>query len=135
VETTATSTLDVTGAAGWRDWLARHGRSEREVWLVVRRAGSPDPGVGYAEAIEHALCFGWSDSQARKRDAGSFHLRFSPRTARSRWSRVNRGRAGRAEGATSSDGALGVCSRLSSSVRCGRAVLRRSGEPGDDQRP
>jgi uncharacterized protein YdeI (YjbR/CyaY-like superfamily) len=86
-------TLDVTGAAGWRDWLARHGRSEREVWLVVRRAGSPDPGVGYAEAIEHALCFGWIDSQARKRDAGSFHLRFSPRTARSRWSRVNRARA------------------------------------------
>ena len=86
-------TLDATGAAGWRDWLSRHGRTEREVWLVVRRAGIPDPGVGYAEAIEHALCFGWIDSHARKRDAGSFHLRFSPRTARSRWSRVNRRRA------------------------------------------
>jgi uncharacterized protein YdeI (YjbR/CyaY-like superfamily) len=54
----------------------------------------PRPGcVRYAEAIEHALCYGWIDSHARKRDADSFYLRFSPRRPRSRWSRLNRQRA------------------------------------------
>lgn len=85
--------LSVSSADEWRAWLARHGRSESEVWLVLHHRGSGTPGVGYGEAIEHALCFGWIDSQARKRDAGSFHLRFTPRTAQSRWSRVNRRRA------------------------------------------
>jgi uncharacterized protein YdeI (YjbR/CyaY-like superfamily) len=44
----------------------------------------------YHEAIEHALCYGWTGSHARKRDADSFHLRFTPRST---WSRVNRQRA------------------------------------------
>jgi uncharacterized protein YdeI (YjbR/CyaY-like superfamily) len=44
------------------------------------------------EAIEHALCFGWIDSHARKRDADSSQLRLTPRNRRSR---VNRDRAAR----------------------------------------
>jgi uncharacterized protein YdeI (YjbR/CyaY-like superfamily) len=51
---------------------------------------SGTPSVQYHEAIEHALCYGWIDSQARKRDADSSHLRFAPRNPHSRWSRVNR---------------------------------------------
>lgn len=80
-------------AEAWRAWLAGNARSERETWLVISRAGSSTPGLGYHEAIEHALCFGWIDSHARKNDADSFLLRFSPRRPRSRWSAVNRGRA------------------------------------------
>lgn len=52
----------------------------------------------YHEAIEHALCYGWIDSQARKRDADSSHLRFTPRNPRSTWSRVNRQRAAKMTG-------------------------------------
>ena len=78
-------------AAEWRDWLARTGKSE--IWLVLHHKGSGTPGMSYGEAIEHALCFGWIDSHARKRDADSWQLRFTPRTSRSRWSEVNRRRA------------------------------------------
>ncbi len=84
----------VTGsAADWRAWLERNCRSEKEVWLVICHKSSGRPGVRYHEAIEHALCFGWIDSHARKGDADSFHLRFTPRNPRSTWSRVNRERA------------------------------------------
>jgi uncharacterized protein YdeI (YjbR/CyaY-like superfamily) len=85
-------------AATWRDWLERNGRSGAEVWLVVCHKNSGTPGVRYHEAIEHALCYGWIDSQARKRDADSFYLRFTPRRPHSRWSRINRQRAAKMTG-------------------------------------
>ncbi|UVS77473.1 YdeI family protein [Actinokineospora sp. UTMC 2448] len=68
----------------WRTWLAEHGESETEVWLDIH------PDLPYAVAVEHALCFGWIDSQA----AGS-RLRFTPRNPGSGWSRLNRDRAER----------------------------------------
>jgi uncharacterized protein YdeI (YjbR/CyaY-like superfamily) len=79
----------------WRAWPARNCRSEREVWLVIHHKDSGTPSVRYHEAIEHALCFGWIDSHARKHDADSSRLRFTPRNRRSTWSRVNRERAAR----------------------------------------
>ena len=89
------TTVAASTTEGWRAWLARNGRSEKEVWLVIHHKDSATPSVRYHEAIEHALCFGWIDSQARKRDPGSSELRFTPRAPRSTWSRVNRERAAR----------------------------------------
>jgi uncharacterized protein YdeI (YjbR/CyaY-like superfamily) len=89
------TTVSASTAAQWRDWLARHSRSEREVWLVIFHKDADTPSVRYHEAIEQALCFGWIDSHHRKRDAHSSELRFTPRTPRSRWSATNRERAAR----------------------------------------
>lgn len=88
------TTFYASSAADWRAWLAEH-ESESEVWLVIRHQDSTTRSVRYGEAIEQALCFGWIDSRARKREAGSFELRFTPRRPRSRWSRSNRQRAAR----------------------------------------
>jgi uncharacterized protein YdeI (YjbR/CyaY-like superfamily) len=88
-------TLTVRAVGEWRAWLAAHGATEREVRLVVRRTRSSKPGVRYAEAVEQALCFGWIDSHARKHDADSFLLRFTPRRPRSAWSPTNIERAAR----------------------------------------
>jgi uncharacterized protein YdeI (YjbR/CyaY-like superfamily) len=92
------NTFSASTAISWRAWLEQNCRSEREVWLVIHHKNSGKPGVRYDEAIEHALCFGWIDSQARKRDADSFHLRFTPRNPNSTWSRVNRQRAAKMTG-------------------------------------
>lgn len=81
--------LDV---ARWRAWLAANGGTAGEAWLVVHRRGG---GPGHAEAVEQALCFGWIDSLARRRDDDSFVQRFSPRRAGSRWSELNRSRVAR----------------------------------------
>jgi uncharacterized protein YdeI (YjbR/CyaY-like superfamily) len=77
----------------WRAWLARNGQFEKEIWLVIQHKDSATPSPRYHEAIEQALCFGWIDGLHRKRDADSSQLRFTPRGARSGWSRVNRDRA------------------------------------------
>lgn len=89
------NTVTAGSAAEWRAWLARNSRSAKEIWLVLRHKGSGVPTVGYAEAIEQALCFGWIDSHHRRNDETSSRLRFSPRTTRSSWSALNRERAAR----------------------------------------
>jgi uncharacterized protein YdeI (YjbR/CyaY-like superfamily) len=87
------NTVFASTAADWRAWLARNCRSEKEAWLVIYHKDSATPSLRIQEAVEHALCYGWIDSLHRKRDAHSSQLRFTPRTARSRWSAVNRRRA------------------------------------------
>jgi uncharacterized protein YdeI (YjbR/CyaY-like superfamily) len=89
------NTVRASTSGDWRAWLAQHGQAEKEVWLVIHHKGSATPSVRYHEAIEHALCYGWIDSHARKRDADSFVLRFTPRNPKSNWSRVNCQRATR----------------------------------------
>ena len=87
------NTFSASTTEDWRAWLARNCRSQKEVWLVIHHSGSGAPGPRYHEAIEQALCYGWIDSHARKHDADSWILRFTPRKPRSTWSRVNRDRA------------------------------------------
>lgn len=79
----------------WREWLAEHGRSATEAWLVIHHQRSGVPSVRYAEAIEQALCFGWIDGLHRSHDERSSRLRFTPRRPTSTWSAVNRERATR----------------------------------------
>lgn len=50
-------------------------------------------GIGYREALDEALCFGWIDGVRRALDADSFTQRFTPRKAKSNWSDVNIARA------------------------------------------
>ena len=79
--------------AEWRDWLAKHGQTEKRIWLIVYQKRSKTPSVRFLDAIEHALCFGWVDSKAIKRDAESCYLCFTPRSPKSTWGRWNRKRA------------------------------------------
>jgi uncharacterized protein YdeI (YjbR/CyaY-like superfamily) len=77
----------------WRAWLAEEHAVSTGVWLKIAKAGSAGEGVSYADALEVALCYGWIDGQKRKLDADHWLQRFTPRKARSRWSRINRDKA------------------------------------------
>jgi uncharacterized protein YdeI (YjbR/CyaY-like superfamily) len=88
-------TLYARDLSQWRDWLAANGRTRRVVWLIVYKKGSGVPGVSFHDAIEHALCYGWVDSKAVRRDLRSCYLCFTPRNPRSTWGRANRERAQR----------------------------------------
>ena len=46
--------------------------------------------VTYAEALEVALCYGWIDAQVKRLDETYYLQRFTPRRARSKWSKINR---------------------------------------------
>lgn len=76
----------------WRSWLEKNHKKEKGVWLVMYRKESKVPYVNYNDAVEEALCFGWIDSIKKKRDDGSSVQFFSPRKAKSNWSKLNRER-------------------------------------------
>jgi uncharacterized protein YdeI (YjbR/CyaY-like superfamily) len=91
---TSEAGIAVAGSADdWRDWLARNCRSAQEVWLVLYHHDGGTPRLRYHEAVEQALCFGWIDGLHRRHGSDTSQLRFTPRTARSRWSQLNRQRA------------------------------------------
>ena len=75
--------------AQWRKWLAKNCESKKSVCLVIGRKNSKTKSISYAESIEEALCFGWIDSKANKRDPESFYLQFTPRKPKSNWSKPN----------------------------------------------
>ena len=76
----------------WREWLSEKGHSEKSVWLIIYHKNSQTPSIEYHESIEDALCFGWIDSKAIKRDEESFYLYFTKRKPKSNWSKINKER-------------------------------------------
>lgn len=77
-------------AAEWEAWLGAHDDSNG-VWLKIAKKGADVDSVTYAEALDAALCHGWIDGQKRGCDARYFLQRFTPRRARSLWSKINIG--------------------------------------------
>lgn len=76
----------------WRDWLARHHSTAKEIWLAYYKKGSGKRSVTYEEALEEALCFGWIDSIVHTIDAERYRQRYTPRNEKSIWSRANKAR-------------------------------------------
>jgi uncharacterized protein YdeI (YjbR/CyaY-like superfamily) len=76
--------------AAWEKWLARHHGDEAGVWVKFAKKGTGVTTVTYAEALEVALCHGWIDAQVKRLDETYYLQRFTPRRARSKWSRINR---------------------------------------------
>jgi uncharacterized protein YdeI (YjbR/CyaY-like superfamily) len=77
-------------AEAWEAWLREHHDTSPGVWIRFAKKGSGVPSATYLEALHAALCFGWIDGQARSVDAASYVQRFTPRRARSMWSKRNR---------------------------------------------
>ncbi len=77
----------------WRKWLEKNHQTEKSVWLIIHHKSRNIKSVYYDEAVEEAICFGWIDSVANKRDGESKYQFFSQRKPTSNWSRLNRERA------------------------------------------
>lgn len=77
----------------WRSWLERNHATESGVWLCSWRSATGKPRCPYAEAVEEAICFGWIDSTAVVLDDERGLQLFTPRKAKSTWTRLNRQRA------------------------------------------
>lgn len=89
----AASILQFDDKKAWAAWLKKnHGKSPG-VWLRFAKKHAGSSSVTYPEALELALCYGWIDGQ-KKSDGAQFWLqRFTPRSARSIWSKINRDKA------------------------------------------
>jgi uncharacterized protein YdeI (YjbR/CyaY-like superfamily) len=77
-------------AAEWEAWLDAEHASSDGVWIKFAKKGSGIDSVSYPEAVEIGLCFGWIDSQMKSLDERFYIQKFTPRRAKSKWSRVNR---------------------------------------------
>ncbi|WP_334178065.1 YdeI/OmpD-associated family protein [Pseudoxanthomonas sp.] len=75
-------------AAAWERWLEQHPQSPG-LWLKIAKKDAGIPSVTYGEALDVALCHGWIDGQKKGLDAAFFLQRFTPRRARSTWSKIN----------------------------------------------
>lgn len=77
-------------AEAWEAWLEREHATSDGVWIKFAKKGSGVASVAYPEAVEVGLCYGWIDSQLLSLDNRFYLQKFTPRRARSKWSRVNR---------------------------------------------
>jgi uncharacterized protein YdeI (YjbR/CyaY-like superfamily) len=77
----------------WAAWLEEQHATSDGLWLKFAKKGSGVETVTYAEAVETALCYGWIDGQRVSFDDRFWLQRFTPRRARSRWSKINRQKA------------------------------------------
>ena len=74
--------------AAWETWLAAHGDAPG-VWLKIAKKDTGATSVSYSQALDVALCHGWTDGLKRSCDAQYFLQRFTPRKAKSLWSKLN----------------------------------------------
>lgn len=76
-------------ADAFESWLARNHDSSPGLWLKLRKKTPGLVTLDYAQALDVALCYGWIDGQKRALDDAFWLQRFTPRRARSRWSKIN----------------------------------------------
>ncbi|HEY6457592.1 MAG TPA: YdeI/OmpD-associated family protein [Steroidobacteraceae bacterium] len=85
--------LSFATARAWSEWLVTHHASSRGLWLKIAKKGSGSASVTYAGALEGALAWGWIDGQKGTFNNVWWLQRFTPRTAKSPWSKINRAKA------------------------------------------
>jgi len=73
----------------WEAWLKEHHADTKGIWLKLAKKAAGTPSVSYAEALDSALCYGWIDGQKATFDDKYWLQKFTPRGARSMWSKVN----------------------------------------------
>ncbi len=80
-------------SSAWEEWLSAQPRTSKGLWLKLAKKESGVASVSRQEAIDGALCHGWIDGQLDKFDDRYWLVRFTPRSRKSKWSKINQVRA------------------------------------------
>jgi uncharacterized protein YdeI (YjbR/CyaY-like superfamily) len=78
-----------TSSKEWKQWLAGNHTRFQGVWIRFFKKESGVPSVSYNDALDQALCYGWIDGQLKPYDEKSWLRKFTPRRAKSPWSKRN----------------------------------------------
>jgi uncharacterized protein YdeI (YjbR/CyaY-like superfamily) len=70
-------------------WLEQNNTLTAGIWIRFFKKDSGTPTITYDEALDVALCYGWIDGQVKKYDLNSYMQKFTPRRAKSMWSKRN----------------------------------------------
>lgn len=85
--------LTFSNQEAWEAWLEANADTVPGVWLRIAKRSADQSTVSYAQALESALCYGWIDGQKQAECEHYWLQRFTPRTAKSIWSKINKARA------------------------------------------
>lgn len=77
----------------WEIWLTQNGATSTGIWLRLAKKGAARPTLTYGQAVESALCHGWIDGQKQAESDEYWLQRFTRRSAKSIWSKLNTERA------------------------------------------
>jgi uncharacterized protein YdeI (YjbR/CyaY-like superfamily) len=77
----------------WAKWLKENHESSPGVWLQLAKKNTDIASVSYEEAVETALCFGWIDGQKKSHSERYWLQKFTPRSDKSVWSKINKQKA------------------------------------------
>ena len=81
--------LSFSNIKEWNYWLVKNHLNTAGVWIRFFKKDSDIETITHDEALDEALCFGWIDGQLNKYDDKSWLQKFTPRRAKSIWSKKN----------------------------------------------
>jgi uncharacterized protein YdeI (YjbR/CyaY-like superfamily) len=73
----------------FRVWLHENHARVPGIWLKIAKKDSGIASINRSQALLVALCYGWIDGQAKTIDETYYMQKFTPRRARSLWSKIN----------------------------------------------
>lgn len=76
-------------AAAFEAWLEKNHARSQGLWLRFFKKAASGKSLSHKEALDVALCYGWIDGQLKKFDDTSYLHKFTPRGAKSVWSKMN----------------------------------------------
>jgi uncharacterized protein YdeI (YjbR/CyaY-like superfamily) len=76
-------------AESFYKWLAKNHDKEDEIWIKIHKVDSGLKSITPKQAIDVVLCWGWIDGIRKGFDDKSFLQRYTARTSKSIWSRIN----------------------------------------------
>ena len=79
--------------AAFEAWLDEHHEASDGIWIAFAKKASGIATVTYREVLPVALAYGWIDGQVKRIDDDWYRQRWTPRRARSVWSKINRAAA------------------------------------------
>ena len=89
MKSTEIPTLPFESKKKFAAWLAKEHDKSAGVWLKLAKKDSGVASITYEEALDVALCYGWIDGQKKGFDDHYWLQKFTPRGAKSIWSKIN----------------------------------------------
>jgi uncharacterized protein YdeI (YjbR/CyaY-like superfamily) len=89
MKSTEIPTLPFESKKKFTAWLAKEHDKAAGVWLKLAKKDSGIASITYEEALDVALCYGWIDGQKKGFDERYWLQKFTPRGAKSIWSKIN----------------------------------------------
>jgi len=85
-------TLVFNSQVEFERWMEANHAASDGIWMKIAKKDTGATTCVAAEALDVCLCFGWIDGQRKALDDTYFLQKYTPRRARSKWSKINVGK-------------------------------------------